>query len=256
MIKPAVGNDSALEAITDTIVVRFKPQRIVLFGSHARGDARKDSDYDLMVEFPGLNDAEAWETRCQIKQALPLGVDVDITVRTRANFEERRDDPGTLDWAIAREGIVIYPLGADSSSIRPVARVREGGEPPKSIGEWLEIADEDILVVEKLASGQPVAWRAVCFHAQQSGEKYLKALLVRHGIHPPRTHHLTELLSEIRKAGSPFVGLDVDCALLSTFPVEPRYPSDVPKPDAVEGNAAVHAMRRVVGAATAAIGAV
>src|SRR5688572_19387636 len=105
MIKHAVDSDSVLEAITDTIVSRFKPQRIVLFGSHARGDARKGSDYDLMVELPGLNDAEAWEMRCQIKQVLPLRVAVDITVRTPANFDERRDDPGTLDWAIGREGI-------------------------------------------------------------------------------------------------------------------------------------------------------
>src|SRR5687768_8980382 len=168
MIRHAVGNDSVLEAITDMIVSRFKPQRIVLFGSHARSDARKDSDYDLMVELPGLDDAEAWETRGQIKQALPLGVAVDITVRTPANFEERRDDPGTLDWAIAREGIVIYPLGANSSSLRQAARVREGGEPPKSIREWLEAANNDSRVVEQLSTHQDVVWTAVCFHAQQA----------------------------------------------------------------------------------------
>jgi HEPN domain-containing protein/predicted nucleotidyltransferase len=253
MIQRAAFNDSVLQTITDTIVARFKPRRIVLFGSHARGDARRDSDYDLMVELEGLkNDREAWDAKWEIKGALPRGVEVDVTVRSPSKFEERRDDPGTLDWAIAREGVVIYPADADSQSLRPPARVSEGREPPKSIREWLEVADEDMRAVGRL-SVEPVDWRPVCFHAQQAAEKYLKALLVHHRIHPPRTHNLTELLSEIRQACTTLPGLDADCALLSKFPVEPRYPSEEPKPDAITGPAAVEAMRRVVTAATAAM---
>ena len=253
MIRPAAGKDSVLEAITETIVARFKPQRIVLFGSHARGDAREGSDYDLMVELPGLTDAEAWETRSQIKQALPGGTEVDITVRTPSDFEERRDDPGTLDWAISREGVIIYPHVTDPYSLRPAPRVRESAEPPLSITEWLDVADSDVLAVERLSTFEPVDWRPVCFHAQQGAEKYLKALLVHRRIQPRRTHNLTELLSDIRKAGTRLAGLDTDCALLSTFPVAPRYPSKVPMPDVETGTAAVQAMRRVVSAAKAAI---
>ena len=39
-----------LEQVTRTIVERFHPKRIVLFGSHARGDAGSDSDLDVFIE--------------------------------------------------------------------------------------------------------------------------------------------------------------------------------------------------------------
>src|SRR5512146_1544307 len=42
-------DDKLLKHITDTIVEKFHPRRIILFGSHARGDPRPDSDVDLLV---------------------------------------------------------------------------------------------------------------------------------------------------------------------------------------------------------------
>ena len=39
-----------LEEIAELIVTNFDPKRIILFGSHARGDQREDSDVDLFVE--------------------------------------------------------------------------------------------------------------------------------------------------------------------------------------------------------------
>jgi predicted nucleotidyltransferase len=39
-----------LDQIAAKIVERLHPKRIILFGSHARGDAKRDSDFDLFVE--------------------------------------------------------------------------------------------------------------------------------------------------------------------------------------------------------------
>jgi predicted nucleotidyltransferase len=46
----ATINDDVLKHITDTIVEHFHPRRIILFGSRARGEAKPDSDYDVLVE--------------------------------------------------------------------------------------------------------------------------------------------------------------------------------------------------------------
>ena len=41
-----------VERMVDRIVERFQPQKVILFGSHARGDARSGSDFDLLIVAP------------------------------------------------------------------------------------------------------------------------------------------------------------------------------------------------------------
>ena len=48
--------NSAIKEMAHRIAERFSPERIILFGSHARGDARADSDIDLLVLFPEVDD--------------------------------------------------------------------------------------------------------------------------------------------------------------------------------------------------------
>jgi predicted nucleotidyltransferase len=67
----------ALPEITRRIVDGFNPLQLILFGSRARGDARWDSDYDLLVVMPDGNDRR--ETAMAIRRSLadmPLGKDV------------------------------------------------------------------------------------------------------------------------------------------------------------------------------------
>jgi predicted nucleotidyltransferase len=46
---PELQNDPMLAEIVRRLVEAYHPERIYLFGSHARGEAGPDSDYDLMV---------------------------------------------------------------------------------------------------------------------------------------------------------------------------------------------------------------
>jgi len=43
---------------------------------------------------------------------------------------------------------------------------------------WVLKAEHDLLNIENNLAAQEIPWDTVCFHAQQCGEKYLKALLV------------------------------------------------------------------------------
>lgn len=47
--------------------------------------------------------------------------------------------------------------------------------------QWLNKANEDLLVVKKLTEFEMVALSSVCFHCQQTVEKYLKAYLISNG---------------------------------------------------------------------------
>lgn len=66
---------------------------------------------------------------------------------------------------------------------------------PQLVSEWIDKAEADFQGAAALHRRRkdPLP-DLVCFHAQQSVEKYLKALLIAHGVQPPRSHDLLELL--------------------------------------------------------------
>jgi len=60
--------------------------------------------------------------------------------------------------------------------------------------EWTAKAEADYsTAARELKATDSPNFDAVCFHAQQCAEKWMKALLIHLGIVPPRTHDLTEL---------------------------------------------------------------
>ena len=62
-----------VERMVDRIVERFQPQKVILFGSHARGDARSGSDFDLLIVAP--SDEPRWRRTVLVYRLLAgLGV--------------------------------------------------------------------------------------------------------------------------------------------------------------------------------------
>jgi predicted nucleotidyltransferase len=83
-----------------------EPARIILFGSHALGRARPDSDLDLLVVERELPDRTAEFVR--LRRALRgLGVPIDLILVSEDNVDEWRDVPGTLIHDALREGRVL-----------------------------------------------------------------------------------------------------------------------------------------------------
>ncbi len=79
---------------------------IILFGSHARGQAREESDLDFLVVEPEVRARR--EEMVRLRDVLrPLKVPVDVLVISRKTFEEWADTPGTVIYEAAREGRVF-----------------------------------------------------------------------------------------------------------------------------------------------------
>lgn len=98
---------SSLDEIVRRIVERFDPERIILFGSHARGAAGLDSDVDLLVVMPV--EGSRREKAVEIGVALhDIRVPKDIFVTTPEDFEWRKEIVGTIERPAAREGKVLY----------------------------------------------------------------------------------------------------------------------------------------------------
>ncbi len=69
------------------------------------------------------------------------------------------------------------------------------------VEEWIQIAKADYSTAQReLEVIEHPHYGAVCYHAQQSSEKIMKALLIHRGVLPPKVHdlvHLSRLISEV-----------------------------------------------------------
>lgn len=224
MIRRAVARDDTPREIASRIAAAVQPWRIVLFGSRARGDASEHSDYDIFVEIDGDMAALKEIDRCIRELFAGNEWQLDLKVRGRGEIERRRDDPGTLEWDVAREGKLLYADPAASTVLTPPDRVREPSpEPPESVSEWLGIAGRDLRACRVLQDASEDFSPEICWHAHQSAEKHLKALLVARRVRPERIHDLSKLLGALREHGCALAELDADCALLTKHAVTPRY---------------------------------
>jgi predicted nucleotidyltransferase len=96
-----------LKEVTKTIVERFHPKRILLFGSHARGEAGPDSDLDLFIEM----ESNLRPPRRAAAVSAVFGLrrwPLDLIVYTPEEVRRLRGKSDTLLSMIEKEGKVLY----------------------------------------------------------------------------------------------------------------------------------------------------
>ena len=105
----------ALEVIRRVVLeeaerLGIRVAKIILFGSRARGDAREDSDYDVLVVVEGKLE---WKKRKQFSLRVRrrlyrmLGKPVDLIVEDRSVFAEKSTSFGTIEEIVLKEGLVV-----------------------------------------------------------------------------------------------------------------------------------------------------
>jgi len=86
---------------------KFRPHRVILFGSHARGAAGADSDVDLLIVMPVSGPKR--ERQIEIGVALHRDkVPMDIIVTAPEEFAWRKEVRGTVERAAALGGKVLH----------------------------------------------------------------------------------------------------------------------------------------------------
>jgi HEPN domain-containing protein len=89
--------------------------------------------------------------------------------------------------------------------------------------KFLRKADQDMIVFEKWRHDPEIADEILGFHAQQSAEKMLKAVLSYQGIEFPFTHRLADLIDVSKEHGMILPERLEDVRFLTPFAVEFRY---------------------------------
>ena len=96
----------AIDHVVEQIVEKFKPQKIILFGSYARGNPRPESDVDLLV----VMDTAIKEVKqaIEIHHQLNIMFGLDLLVYTPKHLRERLEIGDWFVRDVLKEGKVLY----------------------------------------------------------------------------------------------------------------------------------------------------
>jgi predicted nucleotidyltransferase len=100
-------SDHLIRDIVRRIVDTAHPDKVILFGSRARGDARPNSDFDVLVIKP--SDEPRYRRSIPLYVAVAdLPVEVEVMVYTPEEVEEWKEVPQAFVTTAVREGATIY----------------------------------------------------------------------------------------------------------------------------------------------------
>lgn len=96
-----------IDKVTNRIVEKFNPQKIILFGSYASGTPTEESDLDLLI-IKDSNLPSRIQNRKVRKIISDLRIPMDVIVKTNKEFDTYKDIIGTIIYPANKFGKVIY----------------------------------------------------------------------------------------------------------------------------------------------------
>jgi predicted nucleotidyltransferase len=104
----SITKNTAVRVIRDIFAFKeIKIEKVLFFGSRARGDYNKESDWDfLIVADKQLAFKEKHRLIVQIKRRLAkLGIPNDIIIQSRSKFDSMKNHPGNISYVANLEGV-------------------------------------------------------------------------------------------------------------------------------------------------------
>jgi predicted nucleotidyltransferase len=98
--------NSVIESLARQIAEKFSPQKIILFGSYARGNPRPESDVDILVVMD--TSMREVEQSIEISQQIDYLFGLDLLVYTPSHLKERLEMGDAFIQDILKEGKVLY----------------------------------------------------------------------------------------------------------------------------------------------------
>lgn len=95
-----------IQNIKNEIVKKFNPDKIILFGSCAKGMATSKSDIDICVIKETDNKRQLLQEI--LIQVVDYEIDVDVVVYTPEEWNRHKDDTACFANIISRTGVVLY----------------------------------------------------------------------------------------------------------------------------------------------------
>ena len=197
MIEQAV-----IDGIVERVVKAAQPQKVILFGSAARGDMDRYSDLDFLVII--RDDEDLYEVERRIYTGLRgKEVPVDVIVASTSTIARYKNSHALVYKPALREGKVMYespnqetPPDPDDLPPEEYPPGRYASDDPR---EWLGHAKSKLRLAKR--RHPDVFFEDLCFSAQQAAERAIKARLIALDVEFSYTHNIARLLGEVESAG-------------------------------------------------------
>lgn len=227
-------NERILGDVVQRIVRAVDPDRIVLFGSGARGTMKAGSDLDLLVVKAGCNSRElAVRAQCGLSAE---GPPVDVIAATPEQAEKHRDSLSLVLGPALREGITVYDRttaveisdavrrgSAANRCAKAADMVQKRLYKPEEALDWLRKARSEL--AHSRDPDPEVELDSRCINLQAATERALKGIITAHGVAVEFTHNLGRLADQAQRAGESLPPLDRQkLHLLSDYGGEAQYP--------------------------------
>ncbi len=217
---------AVIDGIVERVVEIAQPQKVILFGSAARGDTGPHSDVDLLVIKDGENYRDLTH---RIYSGLSgCGAPVDIIVASTATIERYKDSHALVYKPALREGKVMYESQSEYNPDEqppelPPANLAPGRYPADDPREWMRLASIN-LARSTTRTPNVEAFEIMCYEAQQAAELAIKARLIALDVDFPYVHDIDELLECLETAGDAIPDEVRAATILTEYAVETRYP--------------------------------
>ena len=95
-----------IREIVQQIVKRFRPQKVILFGSHAKGTPTQDSDVDLLVVME--TNEQVLHAAARISAAIDHPFPLDILVFRPSELKASLERKGVFATEVMAKGMVLH----------------------------------------------------------------------------------------------------------------------------------------------------
>lgn len=207
----------------------YAPEKVILFGSYAHGDADEWSDWDIMVIQETTE--PFFDRLSDVPISVAPGMAVDLLVYTPSELSEMQARGNPFIERVLAEGVVIYERGQDifSQNTQSFEENKRGSmrkEARVEANRWLEQARANLDVARYNVQGN--YHFAACFWAQQAAEQALKAFLYAQGQRFVHGHSVYDLAERCLEHDADLGLSPIALALLDRFYIPTRYPNGLP----------------------------
>jgi HEPN domain-containing protein/predicted nucleotidyltransferase len=206
----------------------YAPEKILLFGSYARGEQDDFSDLDIVV----IKETEErfLDRLARICELVPEAGAMDVLVYTPDEFAGMQAQGRVFIQQVVEDGVVLYERSTGMLPWHRPQRLDGRGwgmaRREEEARSWLEQARADLQAAIWLLEGEH--YYAVCFWAQQAAEKALKAFIYLQGQRHIVEHSIYRLCQICADQEAAFTDLVAVLSPLDRFYITTRYPNSLP----------------------------